>query len=102
MEAARIMEAAAKLERLAVGEPTEIGKTEHAGSITLTRDYSRMSDEELRAQGIENLVAAGLSKETATLIVDQMSGAKHDGERTRDSASGESSDPPVEKGPRER
>lgn len=78
LEAARVMEVAAKLERLAVGEPTEIGKTEHAGDARAGPDYSKMSDAELREDAISALVNSGLSGENAALIVDHMSGVKRD------------------------
>jgi hypothetical protein len=99
-QAAMLAKIGAEMESKALGMPTHIIKAQ----VTEKReeaDDSNKTDDELREEAIVALVNSGFSRENATVIVDQMEGANYDGQRTRDCASSESSDPPVEKGPRE-
>jgi len=64
-----MIEVGAKLERLAVGEPTEIGKTEHAGSVALNSDYSGVTDEQLAELVRKELRDAGYNQHQVELLM---------------------------------
>ncbi len=97
-QATMLAKIGAELESRALGMPTQIIKAQVTQKPHET-DYSKKTDDELREEAISALVNSGLSRENAALIVDQMSGVKHNEQRTRDSANGDPSSPPVAEGP---
>lgn len=65
-----------KIERLSRGEPTEIQKSEHAGTLDIAARYRQMTPEERRAE-IARIFREELGKkqEDAEALADQIAGA---------------------------
>ncbi len=82
-EAARWLDVLVKIERLARGEPTEIGKTEHSGSVGVQPDTSKMTDGERREEMIRCLIEMGHSKQRAGELALALLGENDDGQQKR-------------------
>jgi hypothetical protein len=73
----RLLDTSVKVERLSRGEPTEIEKSEHTGSLDLEARYRAMTPEERRAEMVRILRdELGKTEEEAVALADQMAGAK--------------------------
>jgi hypothetical protein len=73
----RLVDVSVKVERLARGEPTEIQKSEHAGTLDIEAKYRAMTPEERRAETVRILRdELGKTQEEADALADQIAGAQ--------------------------
>jgi hypothetical protein len=73
----RLVDVSVKVERLARGEPTEIQKSEHAGTLDIEARYRAMTPEERRAEIVRILRdELGKAQEEAEALADEIIGAK--------------------------
>ncbi len=75
----RLFDTSVKVERLSRGEPTEIEKSEHTGSIDIEATYRAMTPEERRAEFVRIFRdELGRTQEEAEALAHQAVGAKAD------------------------
>jgi hypothetical protein len=73
----RLFDTSVKVERLSRGEPTEIEKSEHTGSLDIEAKYRAMTPEERRAEFVRVLRdELGRTQGEAEALADQITGAK--------------------------
>jgi hypothetical protein len=73
----RLLDTSVKVERLARGEPTEIQKSEHAGTLDIAARYRQMTPEERRAEMVRIFrEELGKKQEEAEVLAEQIIGAK--------------------------
>jgi hypothetical protein len=73
----RLVDVSVKVERLARGEPTEIQKSEHAGTLAIEARYRAMTPDERRIEMIRIFrEELGKKEEEAEALVNQVIGAK--------------------------
>ena len=83
-EAVRWLDTLVKIERLSRGEPTEIGKSEHTGTLDIEAKYHAMSADERRIEMIRILhEELGKKEEEAEALVNQIIGSKPNGSSPR-------------------
>jgi hypothetical protein len=76
-QAVRWLETLVKIERLSRGEPTEIQKSEHAGTLDIAARYRAMTPDERRIEMIRIFrEELGKKEEEAEALVNQVIGAK--------------------------
>jgi hypothetical protein len=75
----RLLDTSVKVERLSRGEPTEIEKSEHTGSLDIEAKYRAMTPDERRAEIVRIFRdELGRTQEEAEALADQIIGAKED------------------------
>lgn len=75
----RLFDTSVKVERLSRGEPTEIEKSEHTGSLDIQAKYRAMTPEERRAEMVKVLRdEVGMTQEEAETVADRITGVKPD------------------------
>jgi hypothetical protein len=73
----RLVDVSVKVERLARGEPTEIQKSEHAGTLDIEARYRAMTPDERRIEMIRIFrEELGKKEEEAEALANQVIGAK--------------------------
>jgi len=75
----RLFDTSVKVERLSRGEPTEIEKSEHTGSLDIEAKYRAMTPEDRRAEMVRILRdELGMTQEEAESLADRITGARPD------------------------
>jgi hypothetical protein len=75
----RLFDTSVKVERLSRGEPTEIEKSEHTGSLDIEARYRAMKPEERRAEIVRIFRdEVGMTQEEAEALADRITGAETD------------------------
>jgi hypothetical protein len=78
-QAVQWLDTLTKIERLSLGEPTEIQKSEHTGTLDIAARYRQMTPEEHRAEFVRLLRDEfGMPEEEAESVADRITGAEKD------------------------